>query len=493
MTLSRRQFLKGIILKTSGVLVGSSIIGKQPMSLYARTQEKKQSKRPNILFIVIDDLNSDVGFLNKDSGLTPNMDRLAKTSTIFNKAYCPAPICNPSRTSFLTGKYPHKTGIYGLEPNFWEVPKLSGLKSIPQHFRENGYYSAGVGKIFHAEPHKESFDKFGGWFDGYGPVPDKPIHLDPNLGTHPYFDWGKFLEEKETTDFRVAETACGFLEQAKDYKKPFFISVGIFRPHAPLYAPQEWFEKHPLEDIPRMKDQGSDLDDISPYALKLVNHHKRLKYNRWLHENDYTRSFLQAYRACVSFADNCVGMVLDKLVQLGLADNTIIVITGDHGMQNGAKQIWYKRTLWEATARVPMLIKVPGKAARRVDTPVGQIDLFPTLCDLTKLPKPEGLDGSSLKRLISGKKEDRRPVLTTHGPGNHSLRNLHYRYIRYADGSEELYDHRTDPLERVNLFKTKKIVKLKDIVQEFQSCLPESSAPFAPGTSGFWSDAFPGM
>ena len=449
--------------------------------------------RPNVLFIVIDDLNAQVGFLGDSSAKTPNMDGLAGEATVFTRAYCQEPICNPSRTSFLTGRYPHSTGIYGLSPYFWEVPELENVKSLPQYFRENGYFSVGVGKIFHGPVHEESFDRYDGWFDGYGPQPDNPIHLDPDLPVHPFYDWGAFLELGETTDFRIAEAACQTIRERVGGEKPFFLSVGIIRPHAPLYAPQEFFDQHPLGEISSVENQSQDVEDISPYALKLVNYSKRQLYSDWLREKGYTDDFLQAYEASVSLADHCVGMVLKTLEESGFADNTIVIITGDHGIQNGAKNIWYKRTLWEKSIRVPLLIKIPGKRMQIVDTPVGLIDIYPTLCDLADLEPQEDLEGVSLEDILNHKALNRPPVLSVHGPGNYSLRHEHWHYIRYADGSEELYDLRSDPEEHDNLAFRDITKSNLQVIEKLRSSLPAKSAPFVPGTSGFWSDAFPDM
>jgi arylsulfatase A-like enzyme len=414
-------------------------------------------ERPNILLVVVDDLNAEVGFLDDPHAMTPNMDRLASQSAVFVNAHVQAPICGPSRNSFLTGKYPHNTGLYGLDPLFRDVPELSTLTSLPQHFREHGYRSVGVGKIYHTK----------------------------------YYDWGPFLEETETADYKVAQYACRQIEEFATSKTPWFLSVGFFRPHCPYFAPQKWFDLHPVADIPPAVDESEDLKDIPPYGLKLVGYNAQQKFDQWLKKSDKTASFLQAYRACVSFADHCMGMVLDALKASGLENNTIVVLLGDHGLQNGAKNLWYKRTLWEKTTRVPLVIKVPGQPARRITAPAGLIDIYPTLCELAGLPVPDGLDGLSLTGLIEGRPgaEQRPPALTSHGPGNFSLRDERWRYTRYADGSEELYDHTNDPEERRNLATN---AEYKDAIARLKPFVPEESKPFAPGSKGMDSPQFPG-
>lgn len=447
--------------------------------------------RPNVLFIVIDDLNTDVGFLGDTHAGTPCMDKLAGKSVVFENAHCQAPICGPSRNSFLTGKYPHHTGLYGLEPMFREVDDLKGITTLPQYFRENGYTSTGIGKIFHTKPDGKSFDKTFGWFGAFGPFPPQPIHPDKDLHVHTYYDWGPYLEDPETADYKVAETAVQCLKEAASSEKPFFLSVGFFRPHCPLYAPQHWFDIHPLDSIAPAKDGTEDMADISPYAMKLVSYGAIRKFSQWLLQDNRSAGFLQAHRACVSLTDHCVGMVWDALVQAGLEKNTIVVLLSDQGVQNGKKNLWFKRTLWEATTRVPLLIRTPQQdREQKIRTPVGLIDLYPTLCELAGLPVPAGLDGLSLLPLMQGRADatNRPPALTTYGPGNSSLRDDRWRYIHYADGSEELYDHSTDPEERNNLASSPESAS---VIKRLKPFLPNEYKDFAPGTAGLGSGAFP--
>ena len=262
-------------------------------------------------------------------------------------------------------------------------------------------------------------------------------------------------------------------------------------PHAPLYAPQHWFDMHPIDSIPPLEDQSEDMKDISPYALKHVSYDAQQRYGNWIHESNLTSSYLQSYRACVSLTDYCVGLVLDALKEEGLEKNTIIVFVSDHGMQLGRKNLWKKRTLWEATAQVPMIIKAPNVRPLKVDVPVGMIDIYPTLCDLAGLAKPEHLEGLTLTGLMEGGKasKQRKPVLTSHGPGNFALRDARWRFIRYADGSEELYDHNVDPDEHTNLAKNPEYAP---VIATFSPLIPKTSRPFAPGSKGLASGAFPG-
>ena len=445
--------------------------------------------QPNILFIMVDDLNAEVGFLGDPKAKTPNMDRLAAKSVIFNKAYCQAPICGPSRNSMLTGRYPHNTGLYSLYPLFSDVDELKNIVALPHHFRNNGYWSASAGKIYHSKPAPQSFDTNAGWHGGFGPFPQKPIHLSANLNVHPFYDWGAYLVDEETTDYKVAQSAINYIKQAASQQKPFFISAGFFRPHCPLYVPQRWFDLHPLDKIAALPDQSSDMSDISGYAKKLVSYFGNQSYNRFLHDSNHTAAFQQAYRACVSYVDHCIGMVLNELEKSGQANNTIVIIAGDNGMQNGQKNLWWKRTLWEASTQVPLLIKPLGVlSGNTVASPVGLIDLYPTLCDLTGLAHPNGLEGHSLTGLMRGETTKRNPALSSFGPGNFALRSERWRYIRYADGSEELYDHQKDSKEMTNLALNP---EFSSILAEFRPMVPKESKPFAPGSKDLGSNAFP--
>ena len=316
--------------------------------------------------------------------------------------------------------------------------------------------------------------------------------LDPSLPVHPYYDWGPYLEESETTDYKVAQKAAELIKKSKESGKPFFIAAGFFSTHCPLYAPQHWFDIHPIESIPPLADQAEDMNDISPYAMELVSYKSRQKHTNWIHKNELTSSFRQAYRACVSFTDHCVGIVLDALKEAGLEDNTIIVFVSDQGVQNGRKNLWYKRTLWEATAHVPLLIKAAQNTpGLNIDVPVGLIDIYPTLCDLANLPIDRDLEGSSLTGLMNKQRgsENRKPALTSHGPGNFALRDSRWRFISYADGSIELYDHNADPDEHTNLAKNPEYAS---VIAKFQPLIPKVSKPFAPGSAGLASEAFLG-
>lgn len=448
------------------------------------------AKSPNVVLIMVDDLNTDVGFLGRTWAATPQLDRLAARSLVFTNAHCQAPICGPSRNSLLTGRFPHSTGLYGLEPLYRDVPALKEIKGLPQWFREHGYHTAVVSKIYHGKADPLGQDQFLGGF-GFGPFPKEPLALTPGLKVNAFYDFGEYLTDPETTDVAVASKAGEVLKSVAQSDQPFFLAVGFMRPHCPLYAPKRWFDLHPLSELPPYNDKADDLVDLPAYSLKLIP--AEGKYHQWLLQEDRGRRFQQAYRASVSYVDSCIGLFLETLRAQGLEKNTVVVLASDQGVQNGQKNQWFKRTLWEATTRVPLLVSLPGQTeSRRFAAPVGLIDLFPTLTDLAGLPRPEGLEGRSLVPLINGREraEDRPPALTSHGPGNIAVRDLRWRYIRYADGSEELYDHTNDPEELRNVASDPTFAPERKRLSGF---VPSSWADFAPGTKGLGSPAFPGL
>lgn len=453
-------------------------------------------KPPNVLLLIVDDLNTQVGFLGDATASTPRMDALASESIVFEHAYAQAPICNPSRASFLTGIYPHSTGLYGQRPEFWEVEGYDGAVTLPLHFRNNGYHTASIGKVTNYRRHTPSFDYTEGWFGAFGPFPEKPLNLPENASFSKYFDWGPLLEDPETADYKVASAAVDYIRSERFGKSPFFLAVGFFRPHVPLYAPQKYFDLHPIATVTPPSTSESTILALPEFAKQLVSYSSEQRFNDFLSERDGGKGFLQAYRASVSLADQQIGRILDSLAESGRADNTIVVMISDHGVQNGVKNLWFKRTLWEKTLAVPMVIHIPEYRSRRMDMPVGLIDLFPTLSELAGLTIPAQVEGVSLVPWIDAPEGDvgrvREPVIAVHGPGNVSIRDTRWRYIRYEDESEELYDHWNDPDESINLAAGESLHEVQSVIEGFRHLIPETFSDFAPGTDGMASAAYPG-
>ena len=406
------------------------------------------SAQPNVLFIAIDDLNDWVGCLDGHPQVkTPNIDALAERGTLFTNAHCQAPVCNPSRTSVMTGLRPSTTGVYGLAPWFREVDGLKDLVTLPQHFSKAGYKTYSVGKIVHRETGESEFDVVAKTERGL--LPKEKRMTTPRGGRG--MDWAVYpFEESDHKDWKTASWAVEQLD--KKPNDPFFMAVGFSLPHVPLFATEKWFDLYPEDDIvlPRMLlDDRSDTPRFSWYI------HWKLPEPRqkFLLEEGEQIKIVQAYLASVSFVDSQVGRVLDALERNELADDTIVVLWSDHGYHLGEKQITGKNTLWDRSTRVPLLFAGPGvKAGQRSNRPAELLDMYPTLSELCGLEVPDHLEGLSLLPQLKNAKAPRsRPAITTHNPGNHGVRSEDWRYIRYADGSEELYDMVKDPNEFTNL------------------------------------------
>jgi arylsulfatase A-like enzyme len=421
-----------------------------------------QPRKPNVLFIALDDWNDWAGCLGHGQALTPNADRLAGQGMLFTGAHCVAPVCNPSRVAVMTGLRPETTGVYENHQPLGK--KKPDAVTLQLHFAQSGYATYGGGKIYHDSP---QFIDLRGWTEYYWwhpkgnvrddyshpPDPEPPGRPTRNITpiTKRNFDWGPVDQpEADWPDTKVAHWAAGVLERKHD--EPFFLAVGIFRPHVPWFNPPKYFDVYPLDRIrlPAVKDD--DLEDLGPFARARAmdrnsQHEKLVEFGEW-------KPAVQAYLGSISFADANLGRVLDALDRSPHKDNTIVVLWSDHGYHLGEKLHWHKRTLWERSTHVPLIWVVPGttKPGSVCDAPVSLLDMYPTLIDLCGLKPRAELEGRSLVPLLGDPNAPwDRPAVTTWQPGNVAVRSRHFRYIRYAKGEEELYDHRTDPDEWHNL------------------------------------------
>ncbi len=322
-------------------------------------QSEKDLPPPNVLFIAVDDLNDWIGSMDgHPNALTPNLDRLAGQSTLFGNAHCQAPICGPSRSSLLSGLYPHSTGIYG-HINFKGLKENATVKKtmlLPEYFAEHGYKTMGVGKIYHGSEGAENFQEFGGKMGGFGPKPEKRMNYTPTpfKGNGTSTDWGAFPDaDDEMPDFKVAAWTVEKLKET--HEKPFFLAAGFYRPHVPWHVPQPWFDKHPLEGVQEPEILDSDLDDL-PAISKQVHEMTMMPPLQWMRENDEIGEATQAYLASVTFVDHQVGKLLEALDNSPYAKNTIVVFS-DHGYHMGEKHRWAKFSLWEESTHVPLMIR----------------------------------------------------------------------------------------------------------------------------------------
>ncbi|MBD3267111.1 sulfatase-like hydrolase/transferase [bacterium] len=434
----------------------------------------QQAKKPNVLFIAIDDLNDWIGCLGGHPDTkTPNIDRLAERGVLFTHCYCSAPACNPSRASLLTGVRPSTSGVYhNNQP--WR-PAMPDAVTLPHHFKKNGYKVHGRGKIFHGG---HSQDKQG-WHEylnkGGDPKPDnRPVN---GIKGTAHFDWGPIEDaaDEDMDDTKVANWAADFLSQEHD--KPFFLACGLFRPHLPWYNPKKYHDMFPPDAVALPHVNENDLEDVPKEGVRMArpqkDHKNVTETNNW-------RKAVSGYLASIAFTDANVGRILDALDRSGYADNTIIVLWGDHGWHLGEKLHWRKFALWEEATRMPLIISVPNSRHKGVkcQRTVTLLDLYPTLSDLCGLKARDAWEGNSLAPLL---KEPKRkwnyPALTTHGRNNHTIRTERWRYIHYQDGTQELYDHKNDPLEWKNLAGD---AQYADVIAEHKKWLPKVNVPNAP-------------
>ncbi len=415
-------------------------------------QDAASQRPPNVLLIAIDDLNDWVGVLGgHPHAITPNIDRLAARGALFTSAHTQAPLCGPSRASIMSGLRPSTTGIYGQinDDQLRDAhPVLNNLRFLPEYFADHGYHTMGVGKLFHQHAPDGVFAESGGREPGFGPFPEERFHWERE-GTST--DWGSFPEaDSLMPDYRSATWASARL--AAEYGEPFFLAVGFLRPHVPWYAPPTWFDKHPIDSLALPSYRADDLNDVSATALAMATV-PPMPTTDWAIAAGQWEAIVQAYLASVSFVDAQVGRVLDALDASGHADDTIVVLFSDHGYHIGEKGRFAKHSLWEPATRVPLVVAGPGvPGGVRVPAAVELLDVYPTLVDLAGLPENDSNEGESLRSVITvSDDEDADVAITTYGRQNHGLRAGALRYIRYEDGSEELYDLDLDPEEWTNL------------------------------------------
>jgi len=482
------------------------------LSMASLTRTAKASdNKPNVLFIAVDDMNDWVSYLGGYAGKvhTPNFDRLARRGVSFTNAHSPSTVCNPSRTAIMTGLRPSTTGVYNNGQ--WWRPALPAVVTMPEHFRANGYSVHGGGKIFHhtlGNNPPDLWDEYfpqiqdTAWHYDY-PVPGQhvakrgihwpegfPLNGIENvrLGKRPpanyrEFDWGPLDKtDLEMGDGQMVKWALDFL--SKPHERPFFLAAGIYRPHLAWYTPRKYFDLYPPDRIALPAVREDDLDDVPPIGRAMARA-RRADFELVKESGKYGEA-VQAYLASISFADALVGRLLDALDRSDYARNTVVLLWSDHGWHLGEKGAWHKRTLWERATHVPFFITAPGVTPPGTTCvrPVNLIDIYPTLIDLCGLEARPELDGLSLIPLLKNPTAKRqRPSLTTHERGNHALRTQRWRYIRYRDGTEELYDRESDPNEWTNLAEKPAYAAVK---KDMARWLPKSDAPGVP-TKGAYS------
>jgi arylsulfatase A-like enzyme len=404
--------------------------------------------KPDVLFIAVDDLNDWTTYLGgHPQARTPNIDRLVARGMAFTNSHCAAPACNPSRAALMSGLRPWTTGIYTNGDPAQGV--LKDVQTINRHFLAQGYNTRGGGKIYHGYGSEGRTDTWTEWAGLFPSINEHDANMNGLKNGH--FDWGPVdAKPSDMGDYKLTDWAVNHLKTAPA-DKPLFLGVGYVKPHLPWYVPKEYFDRFPLDSIQLPLVKEDDLADIPPAGVKMArpegDHAKVLQGSQW-------HKAVQAYLATISFLDDQVGRLLDGLDASPRKDNTIIIWWTDHGWALGEKQHWRKFALWEETTRTSFAVVAPGvtRPGSVCTAPVDYTNLYPTLCQLTGLPLPEHVQGASLLPLLKDPKAPWNEVaVCTHGKGNHSARESRWRYIRYADGSEELYDHDKDPNEWTNL------------------------------------------
>ncbi|MCC9602466.1 sulfatase [Stieleria sp. JC731] len=457
-----------------------------------------QDRPPNVLMIAIDDLNDWIEPLGGHPQVqTPAMNRLASRGVTFTNAHCQAPLCNPSRTSIMTGRRPSTTGVYGLSPWIRNVDELRDLVTMPQHFAANGYKTFLGGKIHHGGYGRRKNPKSEA--DVWGPPakvgarPAEKLIGETPGGNNPLMDWGTFPHRDEDKgDWEVASWAVNQLDElGKQQDQPFFLAAGFFLPHVPCYVTQKWYDMYPEESLVLPPILAGDRND-TPESSWYIHWYLPEPRTSWLVENDQLKNLTRSYLASVSFVDSQVGRILDALDQSGLADSTIVVLWSDHGYHLGEKAISGKNSLWRHSTRVPLIISVPDglanidvAAGSKCRQPAELLDLYPTLSQLAGLPIPAGQEGQSLVPQLANVDQLReRPAICTHNAGNHSVCDTAWRYIVYADGAQELYDLAKDPWEQHNLIGSAGILPVHQAtVDRLSAYLPTEESQLAPGSA----------
>lgn len=499
------HLLASLFLATA-IMACASCNAQQNRQVQSKTDLQNEpvpinGEKPNVLFIAIDDLNDWVGCIGGNPQVkTPNLDHFnAEGGMIMYKAHAPATVCCPSRSALLTGVHSYKTGVYGNNNNLKNTPKARDLVTLPEYFSQHGYISLSMGKIFHRHPlpddppNKKSdhgqwaYDEYYYPLGGMGPLSkERPVNGLPNLpneGNHYHakaFDWGPtvYNDETQMMDYKTAKWAAGMFNN-RDFEKPFFMALGFSKPHLTWYVPQKYFDMYPLDEIVLPEVLTNDYDDI----LDEDGNQAFAPHITWLRVEKYGRhkEAVRAYLATITFVDDCIGVLLDGLAKSKYANNTIVMLWGDHGWYLGEKMRYGKTQLWQESCRVPMMVKVPGITPnnKRCDGVVNLIDMYPTLIELCGLPANPKNDGQSFAELLRNPDmEWDKPTLTTMGRGNHRIFDGRYSYIIHrGEKVEELYDHKSDPMEWTNLINNP---EFEDIKNRLRAFLPENDAPVSP-------------
>lgn len=452
------------------------------------------NEKPNIVLIAVDDLNNWVGAWGGQAK-TPHIDKLASEGRMFSQAYCVVPACNPSRVALFTGLRPENTGQFVNDGNFRDLPGGPDRVTLPQCLSQAGYKTAAAGKLFHSarggadEPSERSDDiswdfqwkgnvgtpghhlflndkGYAKWLEGVEDMLGDLIGGNSGVSYMAKFGvWGAIPHAKEECgDWKIADYGVNFLQE--EHEKPFFLGLGIFRPHSPQIVPQEFIDMYPLDEIQVPELPADDMDDIPAFAQTNWSS----PFVKAVHKQGQLPQAVQGYLASCSFADACIGHFMEALNNSKYRDNTIVILFTDHGFQLGHKNRWEKFSLWKQGTNTPMVIRMPNNMIEPGQTSeaVSLLDIYPTIMDLLNIEPPVKFDGESLVPLLVDKNFKREvPAIVTWEQGSHSVLRSNWNYIHYKNGSEELYNQKDDPNEYNNLAHKPEFRKLMDELKEF--------------------------
>lgn len=472
--------IRGLLSKTTAILA-AAIVLVGPSTGAAQTRGDPKDAKRNVLFIAVDDLRPELSIYGKKV-ISPNIDRLAASGTVFERAYCQEALCMPSRASLLTGRRPDTTKVYAFTVDFRDT--LPDVVTLPEHFKNHGYHTRAFGKIFHKDdPRSWSVPLWRSRCAAYHTERGKQVlqYIKDDFRRITYtwtlgegitktkraggLPWeAPDVADNQLRDGDITDQVLGVLDTLED--GPFFLAVGYHKPHLPFIAPKKYFDLYdpgelslaenpfPPEDVPR----------CAMYNWNDMRHYYGIPKVGPVSDEE-ARELIHAYYACVSYVDAQIGRLLEKLDALDLRKNTVVLLWGDHGWQLGEHGMWDKHSNFETSAHAPLVVSVPGQEAGRTDALVEFVDIFPSLCDFCGLPASDGLEGTSFAPLVA---DPNRPwksaafsqyprVVPGHGRGmGHSMRTDRYRFTEWkVPGSDfsayELYDHQNDPGENLNL------------------------------------------
>lgn len=417
-----------------------------------KTAEKQNQKPMNVLFIAIDDLRPELGAYGAPQVKSPNIDKLAQEAIVFNRAYCNVPVCGASRVSLLTSILPTKTRFVDYRAKAQE--DVPNAKTLPGIFKDAGYTSISNGKIFHynkdvqeASWSQNPWMPEGGHRVSYDPETTKVIMKSGN---------GRVYEAPEVDnsaypDYKIAQKTINDLRRFKETGESFFMACGFFRPHMPFYAPKKYWDLYDRDSIEIADNRH--LPENAPSSLRGSTEFKTYSFGAYKPNTDeFHKMMRHGYYACVSYVDELVGEVLNELETLGLAENTIVVLWGDHGWHLGEHEFWGKHNTLHNALQVPLIVKVPGKAkGQQTEALVESVDIYPTLCDLANLDTPDYIMGESFTSVIDNPKKSFRENVYARFKKADAIVTEDFTYSLYENGEEMLYNRKLDPEENKNV------------------------------------------